>query len=354
DAKEVLLVVDELIARGQDLRNFCRDLMALVRDMTVFKVAGEADGLLDNAITGADKIKELAEPFSGQDLLRMFNSLAQTESKLKDVTQSRYTLELGLVRLVEMRRLAPIESILERLAALENGTAVTAIPTAERPAARASETSAPATARLAAEEKKTLVSEPKALEEPPMPDFSVHLEPPMPDKGFSTEPAVREEKPPEKPVYEPSDENWRAALPEDLRQRPGGIDLSFVQNLPAKLPPIEADELTHYEDGKLDEAFETALERSGEVLGPIRNASGLVDILTGKAAAEAEKRAERERDLSAYAPPELEPIDDNAPLPELTDDATDEELMAYAKAHPAVRRAMRIFRAQVVEVKRIS
>lgn len=343
DPKTVLYVVDDLIARGQDLRNFCRDLMALFRDMTVFKVAGSADGLLDNAIVGTDKIKELAEPFSGHDLIRIFNSLAQTEAKLKDATQSRYTLELGLVRLVEMRRLAPIESILERLSALESGSVA---PTPNPLTSAQATTKAAPAGQAAAEEKKTLVSKPAVPEEPPMPEFTAFEEPPMPE----SEPFE-----PASPVFEISDENWRAALPEDLRQRRSGIDLSFVENLPAKLPPISLDELEHIDDPKLDEAFEQALSDSGDDLLPIKDAEKLAAQVSGisvKIKATDGTAAAPARDLSAYAPPELEPIDDNAPLPELSAQPTDEELLAYAKAHPSVRRAMRIFRAEIVQVAR--
>src|SRR5918997_1398746 len=38
---EALAVVEDLTARGHDLRNFCRDLLAHVRDLLVFKVAGD-------------------------------------------------------------------------------------------------------------------------------------------------------------------------------------------------------------------------------------------------------------------------------------------------------------------------
>ncbi|OLE56080.1 MAG: DNA polymerase III, subunit gamma and tau [Acidobacteria bacterium 13_1_20CM_3_53_8] len=50
-AAEALAVVDDLVMRGQDLRNFCRDLLAHLRDLLVAKVAGDATGLLDSSAT---------------------------------------------------------------------------------------------------------------------------------------------------------------------------------------------------------------------------------------------------------------------------------------------------------------
>src|SRR5919199_5501204 len=46
---EALAVVNDLVMRGHDLRNFCRDLLGHVRNLLVAKVSGEATELLDSA-----------------------------------------------------------------------------------------------------------------------------------------------------------------------------------------------------------------------------------------------------------------------------------------------------------------
>jgi DNA polymerase-3 subunit gamma/tau len=48
---EALLVVDELVMRGHDLRNFCRDLLSHLRDLLVAKASGEVTALLDSSAT---------------------------------------------------------------------------------------------------------------------------------------------------------------------------------------------------------------------------------------------------------------------------------------------------------------
>ena len=48
--KLVLDVVADLISRGQDLRNFCRDLLALFRDLMVFKVSGGDVDLVESSM----------------------------------------------------------------------------------------------------------------------------------------------------------------------------------------------------------------------------------------------------------------------------------------------------------------
>jgi DNA polymerase III gamma/tau subunit len=77
--------------------------------------------------------KELAgeaNEFSESDLVRFFHSLSETEQRLREGAHPRYQLEIGLAKLVEMRRLAPVSQILERLRALEE-----ALRTGKSPAA---------------------------------------------------------------------------------------------------------------------------------------------------------------------------------------------------------------------------
>jgi DNA polymerase-3 subunit gamma/tau len=117
---EALAVVDDVVMRGHDLRNFCRDLLAHFRDLLVTKVSG-SDELLESAICDKDELKRQAALFSESDLVRFFHSLAETETLLKTAAHPRYQLEIGLVKLMEMRRLEPINELLDRLAALESG-----------------------------------------------------------------------------------------------------------------------------------------------------------------------------------------------------------------------------------------
>ncbi|MDQ5844253.1 MAG: DNA polymerase III subunit gamma/tau [Acidobacteriota bacterium] len=115
---EALAVVDDVVMRGHDLRNFCRDLLAHFRDLLVTKVSG-SDELLESAICDRPELKRQADQFSEADLVRFFHSLAETETLLKTAAHPRYQLEVGLVKLMEMRRLEPINQLMGRLAALE-------------------------------------------------------------------------------------------------------------------------------------------------------------------------------------------------------------------------------------------
>ena len=101
-----LAVVEELSARGQDYRNFCRDLLGLLRDLLVTKVSGDPE-LCETSMLSPSELTARAEVFGESDLVRFFHSLSDTESRLKDASQPRYMLEIGLVKLAEIRRLSP-------------------------------------------------------------------------------------------------------------------------------------------------------------------------------------------------------------------------------------------------------
>lgn len=116
---EALAIVDDVVMRGHNLRNFLRDVLAHLRDLLVVKVSGDPK-ILDSASTQAAALKEQADQFSESDLVRFFHTLAETESTLKDAANPRYQVEVGLVKLMEMRRLAPLGDLVERIAALES------------------------------------------------------------------------------------------------------------------------------------------------------------------------------------------------------------------------------------------
>src|SRR5919205_2370086 len=116
---EAIAAVDDIVMRGHDLRNFCRDLLAHFRDLLVTKVSGNEE-LLESAVCEPQELKRQAELFSESDLVRFFHSLAETETKLRAATQPRYQLEIGVVKLMELRGVESINELIQRLTALEN------------------------------------------------------------------------------------------------------------------------------------------------------------------------------------------------------------------------------------------
>lgn len=118
---DAIAVVDDIVMRGHDLRNFCRDLLAHFRDLLVSKVSGNVE-LLEAAVCEPEELKRQAAIFSEADLVRFFHSLSETETKLRAATQPRYQLEVGIIKLMELRGVESINEILDRLRSLESGS----------------------------------------------------------------------------------------------------------------------------------------------------------------------------------------------------------------------------------------
>src|SRR6266581_6134511 len=134
---EALAIVDDLVMRGHNLRNFCRDVLGHLRDLLVVKVAGDPK-LHDSSSMQTAELQKQAALFSESDLVRFFHSLAETEASLKEAANPRYQVEVGLVKLMEMRRLAPLGDLVGRIAELEN-----ALRTGRAPAERKSSQASP-------------------------------------------------------------------------------------------------------------------------------------------------------------------------------------------------------------------
>lgn len=345
--QEALFVVEDLIKRGQDLRNFCRDLLAFLRDLLVAKVTNHAEGLLDSAILDQNALIKYAEHFSESDLVRLFNSLAETETQLKNATQPRYILEIGLVKLIELQRVTAIEKILERLAKLENLT-----PT---------------------EEKKTLNSGQNQVFEVQSPnpkvqsqrvDFDLN-EVPFPvnkqeekvgNEVLKPEILVENTKVFEEPqniVASPPIPNYQPPI----TNKPPVINQEFFDSIPVRLPEISAEDLEHVEDKKLDEAYYERLLREGDNLRAIKNASQIIlDILNISAVtstvstngtATAPAKAKPKIDFQI---PNFETENESEETFVLPENPTEEELRLYAENHPLVKKALRIFRGKIIKV----
>lgn len=326
ERRKILGVVDDIICRGHDLRNFCRDLLGLFRDLLVFKVANGDKHLFEGAVFNAEELRAMADSFGEADLVRFFNSLCETEASLREAAHPRYVLEIGLVKLIEMRSVPGIESILERLDALSAGVPIAAVP-------RSTAISASAKPVETVPEKKTLKTEPSPVvqgiaSEPPdveSIDETTVDEPPVIEVCAAKEPVIETFK----PVF--------------------------------RLPSLSAVELEHVEDQRLDDAYDDKLRITGDDLLPIKSVEQLVETFLGiKAAAKGTTQISVINGLAAAAAPafdvtqlnEIVPKNELVDLPVLGDDPTEEQLLAYANAHPTVKAAKSIFRAKIVKVSK--
>jgi DNA polymerase-3 subunit gamma/tau len=127
DTEAILRVVDRLSRSGRDLRFFTSSLMQYLRDVLVTRVAPHATDLLDVPGETAD-LEALARELSEEDLVRSLEVLTQAEDGLRMSPEPRFHLEMALLKIAQLRRLASFEELLDRFERLASGSAPTPTP----------------------------------------------------------------------------------------------------------------------------------------------------------------------------------------------------------------------------------
>jgi DNA polymerase III subunit gamma/tau len=125
-AELALGLVHRLIGDGQNLQHFCREAIRHFRNLLVARVCGAESDLVAAPQDERPRLAEQAARFSEEDLTRFFNTLLATDAELRRAPDPRLHLELGLLKLINARRLAPLEEVLAEL----RGEARTASSTA--------------------------------------------------------------------------------------------------------------------------------------------------------------------------------------------------------------------------------
>jgi len=113
DAPAAFALVERAIERGYDLRLLCRELARATRDLLILSVdpkrASDPDVAAD---AEKDRLLAMAGQWSREDLLRAFDLLTRTEQEVRVSDQPRYNLEMGLLRLMHLRKLVPLGELL--------------------------------------------------------------------------------------------------------------------------------------------------------------------------------------------------------------------------------------------------
>ncbi|MFZ0882390.1 MAG: DNA polymerase III subunit gamma/tau [Candidatus Acidiferrales bacterium] len=114
-AELALGLVHRLIGDGQNLQHFCREAIRHFRNLLVARVCGAESDLVAAPQDERPRLAEQAARFSEEDLTRFFNTLLATDAELRRAPDPRLHLELGLLKLINARRLAPLEEVIAEL-----------------------------------------------------------------------------------------------------------------------------------------------------------------------------------------------------------------------------------------------
>ena len=114
-SERALGLVHRLLGDGQNLQHFCREAIRHFRNLLVVRVCGAESELVAAPPDERPRLAQHASQFGEEDLTRFFNILLETDDDLRRKPDPRLHLELGLLRLINAQRLAPLEEILADL-----------------------------------------------------------------------------------------------------------------------------------------------------------------------------------------------------------------------------------------------
>jgi len=111
-AERALGLVHRFQKEGRNLQHFCREAIRHMRNLLIARVCGADSELLAATPDQRPGLAKAAALFTEEDLTRYFQILLQTDEALRRAMDPRVHLEMGLLRLVNAARLAPLEELL--------------------------------------------------------------------------------------------------------------------------------------------------------------------------------------------------------------------------------------------------
>src|SRR6202163_399893 len=166
-ADRALGLIHTFQKEGRNLQHFCREAIRHMRNLLIAKVCGANSDLIAATADQRPALADAAAHFSEEDLTRFFQILLQTDDDLRRKPDPRVHLEMGLLRLINAARLAPLEELLTEIKSGTGGGAASGSPV---PARRATSASAAAGAS-ATSSVKTISAMPTTPSAPPPAPF---------------------------------------------------------------------------------------------------------------------------------------------------------------------------------------
>ncbi len=146
EAGPVLRVAAQLTESGRDPRAALRRLLLHFRDLLLLRTSPELEDLVDAPADRVRHLRQQAQAFQMEELLRAISVLASAEAEARWTTQPRLTLELALLRLARPDADPTVEGLRGRVLKLERMLQERQVsaPPAEAPAPRTQPADGPA------------------------------------------------------------------------------------------------------------------------------------------------------------------------------------------------------------------
>ncbi len=132
DARKCLDLIDSLYTQGYDLTQFYHAFLEHLRNLLVAKVSREPARLIQVPDAELAELERQAKEVEAEDIHRYFRLLFAAEEEIARSSSPRVALEVCFLRMVQMKSLASLQSLIARLNELGGGEEVRE-PTREEP-----------------------------------------------------------------------------------------------------------------------------------------------------------------------------------------------------------------------------
>ena len=123
DREELLRLLNQLEESGVEAQNVVRKLFQHVRNITVCKIAGWDERLLQLPDSFREDLVSQSESISHLELIRFYDLLVRVEDEMRLHHNPHLHLEMALMRLVELAGLSDLEEVISNLQSGESGGA---------------------------------------------------------------------------------------------------------------------------------------------------------------------------------------------------------------------------------------
>jgi len=117
---QALNIIDQIIWQGRDLTQFVSDFTWYMRNLMLILSSDDVDEQLDLSTDHLESMKQVAKGVKLESLMRYIRVFSELSSQIRYSSQKRVTLELAVIKLTTPQMECDMDSVLERLRALEN------------------------------------------------------------------------------------------------------------------------------------------------------------------------------------------------------------------------------------------
>ena len=123
DIEAALNLVSEIIGQGKNISQFVDDLIHHFRNLLLLKECKETNKLIEVSDEERKELKSLGDDLLVGQIMHWIEILNEMSYDLKETTQQRLILEMGIIKLVKSETDKSLDTILNRLTKLEEQVA---------------------------------------------------------------------------------------------------------------------------------------------------------------------------------------------------------------------------------------